>query len=117
MTDVSPDKLIENFNYKLGDDLKNLILKDWFIPIYCNTFLDWLEKNYKLDMSEKMYTKELDNLITELLSVEKCKEYLFSKNEFIKMMYHKHYIDNDKSFKLMSLRQSFVASILMHMWH
>lgn len=102
---------------KLPCDLKVHIFITFIVPQQCHIFLDWLKNNSHINMSSCVFTNEINDVITELLSNKYYMDYLFEKNTLIKKMYIKHYIKKEKMFVLMTTRRSFVTSILMCMWH
>jgi hypothetical protein len=108
--------LIKNIS-NLPCDLKRHIFTTFIVPQQCHIFLDWLENNSHIDMTSRVFTNEINDIIIELLSTNYYMDYLFEKNAVIKKMYIKHYIKKEKMFVLMTTRKSFVTSILMYMWH
>ena len=58
----------------------------------------------------------LDKPMTEYEYLSHIQE-LGKKNKVFKKMYVKHYIQHNKSFLLMDMLHSFIASILMYLYH
>ena len=113
---INSEELTGNIE-KLPCDLKIHIFNTYLVPQQCEIFLNWLENNNAIDMTPNVFTQEIDNVIVGLLNNKKCLNYLFKENDNIKKMYIRHYIKRERAFNNMSVRKSFVTSILMYMWH
>lgn len=53
----------------------------------------------------------------QILKYPLAVQYLCVKNPLFKQMYIRHYIENNRHFVRMTTLESFVLSILMHMYH
>lgn len=98
----------------LPDDVMRHIYEEYFVGIdACNKYLELLK-------SDKSHNLEYAHLVepTRRLLAHPCAvEYLCSKHKVFKKMYVKHYIQHNKSFLLMDMLHSFIASILMYLYH
>jgi hypothetical protein len=98
----------------LPDDVMRHIYEEYFVGIEaCNKFLELL----KSENSHSLEYKPLIDLARRLLQYPCAVEYLCGKHTVFKKMYIEHYIKNNKSFLLMDMLESFVLSILMHLYH
>ncbi len=98
----------------LPDDVMRHIYEEYFVGIdACNKFLELL----KSESSCSLEYKPLIDLARRLLQYPCAVEYLCGKHTIFKKMYIEHYIKNNKSFLLMDTLESFVLSILMHLYH
>jgi hypothetical protein len=98
----------------LPDDVMRHIYEEYFVGIEaCNKFLELL----KSESSQSLEYKQLTNLADRLLQYPCAVEYLCEKHTIFKKVYIEHYIKNNKSFLLMDMLESFVLSILMHLYH
>lgn len=105
-----PEQLIGD----LPPDIKNNIFYNYILlKPECDYFLNWLENNYML----KRPCTEVEDLVNKLLKSESSVEYLRAKNSNLNHTYVEHFIKNKKNFDLMNMTNSFIASILMYMWH
>ena len=94
----------------LPDDVARQIYE---IKERCDDFLDLL----KTDSAASLHYKPLLIPAQRLLEHPCAIEYLCLKNPLFKELYTGHYIKNHKNFIHMSTLESFLASILMHMYH
>ena len=98
----------------LPDDVMRHIYEEDFVGIdTCNKYLALL----KSAESQSLNYKPLMDLTRRLLEYPFAIEYLCSKHPIFKQMYIKHYIQNKKSFVQMNMLESFILSILMHLYH
>ena len=98
----------------LPDDVMRHIYEEYFVGIdTCNKYLKLLES----DESRRLKYEHLTEPTRQLLQHPCAVEYLCKKHEIFKKMYTKHYIQHNKSFVLMDMLHSFIASILMHLYH
>jgi hypothetical protein len=98
----------------LPDDVMRHIYEEYFVGIdTCNKYLKLLES----DESHNLNYLPLLEPTRRLLEHPCAVEYLCSKHKVFKIMYVKHYINHNKSFLLMDMPHSFIASILMYLYH
>ena len=98
----------------LPDDVIRHIYEEYFIGIdTCNKYLELL----KSKESQGLNYKPLMDLTRRLLEYPCAIEYLCGKHPIFKKMYIEHYIKNNKLFAQMDNLESFVLSILMHLYH
>jgi len=98
----------------LPDDVMRHIYEEYLVGIdACNKYLELL----KSEKSRRLEYKPLIEITRQLLQYPCAVEYLCGKHEIFKKMYVEHYIKNNKSFLLMDILDSFVLSILMHLYH
>jgi len=98
----------------LPDDVIRHIYEEYFVGIdTCDKYLELL----KSTESQSLNYKPLMDLTRRLLEYPFAIEYLCGKHMFFKKMYIKHYIQNNKSFVQMNMLESFILSILMHLYH
>ena len=98
----------------LPDDVVRHIYEEYFVGIdTCNKYLELL----KSEKSRSLEYKPLIEITRRLLQYPCAVEYLCGKHKIFKKMYVEHYIKNNKSFLLMDMLESFVLSILMHLYH
>lgn len=98
----------------LPDDVIRHIYEEYFIGIdTCNKYLELL----KSKESQRLEYEPLVELSRRLLEYPCAIEYLCSKHQIFKKMYIEHYIKNNKLFVLMDNLESFILSILMHLYH
>ena len=98
----------------LPDDVMRHIYEEYFVGIdTCNKYLELL----KSENSRSLEYKPLIEITRRLLQHPCAVEYLCGKHKIFKKMYFEHYIKNNKSFLLMDMLESFVLSILMHLYH
>jgi hypothetical protein len=110
---VAMEKTVRLIN-SLPDDVMRHIYEEYFVGIdACNKFLELL----KSESSSSLEYKPLIDLARRLLQHPCAVEYLCGKHPIFKKVYIEHYIKNNKSFLLMDMFESFVLSILMHLYH
>lgn len=110
---VAMTKTIRLIN-SLPDDVMRHIYEQYFVGIdACNTYLELL----KSDESHSLIYSHLVEPTRRLLEHPCAVEYLCSKHPIFKKMYIEHYIKNNKWFVLMGKLESFIVSILMHLYH
>jgi hypothetical protein len=98
----------------LPDDVVRHIYEEYFVGIdTCNKYLELL----KSEKSRSLEYKPLIEITRRLLQYPCAVEYLCGKHQIFKKVYIEHYIKNNKSFLLMDMLESFVLSILMHLYH
>jgi len=98
----------------LPDDVIRHIYEEYFVGIdTCNKYLELL----KSDTSQSLIYTQLVEPTRRLLEYPCAIEYLCSKHKIFKQMYIKHYIQNNKLFAQMDNLESFILSILMHLYH
>jgi hypothetical protein len=98
----------------LPDDVMRHIYEEYFVGIdTCNKYLELL----KSDESQSLNYKPLMDLTRRLLEYPCAIEYLCSKHQIFKKMYIEHYIKKNKCFVQMDMLESFILSILMHLYH
>ena len=98
----------------LPDDVMRHIYEEYFVGIdTCNKYLELL----KSDDSHNLEYAHLVEPTRRLLAHPCAVEYLCSKHKIFKKMYIEHYIKNNKAFLLMDMLHSFIASILMYLYH
>ena len=98
----------------LPDDVMRHIYEEYFVGIdTCNKYLELL----KTDESHRLSHWHLIEPTRRLLEYPCAVEYLCSKHPIFKRMYIEHYIKNNKWFVLMNVLESFIVSILMHIYH
>ena len=101
----------------LPDDLKNKVYMDHFhIKYKCDKLLKWFNDNYKLNCNPN----EVEELTDQILSDKEGVEYMMRQNNFFKLVYKMHFIDNlhpKVGFKLLNRTKSLILTILMCMWH
>ena len=98
----------------LPDDVMRHIYEEYFVGIdTCNKYLELL----KSDESQSLNYKPLRDLTRRLLEYPCAIEYLCSKHQIFKKMYIEHYIKKNKCFVQMDMLESFILSILMHLYH
>jgi hypothetical protein len=98
----------------LPDDVMRHIYEEYFVGIdTCNKYLKLIES----DESHNLQYKHLVEPTRMLLEHPCAIEYLCSKHAVFKQMYIKHYMQHNKSFLLMDMLHSFIASILMYLYH
>ena len=98
----------------LPDDVMRHIYEEYFVGIdTCNKFLELLKSENSSSLEYKPLIKIAGRLIQSPCAVE----YLCGKHKIFKKVYIEHYIKNNKSFLLMNMLESFVLSILMHLYH
>ena len=111
MQDVSKTARLIN---SLPDDVIRHIYDEYFIGIdTCNKYLELLKS---VESQSLIYT-QLVEPTRRLLEYPCAIEYLCGKHPIFKQMYIKHYIKNNKSFVQMDNLESFILSILMHLYH
>lgn len=111
MQDVSKTARLIN---SLPDDVIRHIYEEYFIGIdTCDKYLKLLES---VESQSLIYT-QLVEPTRRLLEYPCAIEYLCSKHPIFKQMYIKHYIKNNKLFVQMDNLESFILSILMHLYH
>jgi len=80
----------------------------------CTEFLNLLLEDKRSHSLELNHLRE----ITERLLQHECAiKYLSKHCEVFNNMYKAHYIDNNKCFVLMNVLDSFIASMLMSLYH
>jgi hypothetical protein len=98
----------------LPDDVIRHIYEEYFIGIdTCNKYLELL----KSTESQSLKYEHLVELSRRLLEYPCAVEYLCGKHQIFKKMYIEHYIKNNKLFAQMDNLESFILSILMHLYH
>jgi hypothetical protein len=98
----------------LPDDVMRHIYEEYFVGIdTCNKYLELL----KSDESHSLSHLHLIEPTRRLLEHPCAIEYLCRKHPIFKRMYIEHYIKNNKWFLLMDMLESFIVSILMHLYH
>lgn len=85
----------------------------YLIKETCDAFLDMLKTKSASSLRHKPLLIPAEQLLSNPCAVE----YLCLKNPLFKEMYTIHYIKNNKNFIHMTTLESFVVSILMHMYH
>ncbi len=103
------------FITNLPSDLSQHIFEDHIVNISdCDKFLDYLQKNHKLNLDFSNIEGVVEKLLDSPLSID----YLCEKNKYIELCYKAHYVENDHvGFVKMSKLHSFIASILFYMYH
>lgn len=110
---VALQKTIRLIN-SLPDDVMRHIYEEYFVGIdTCNKYLKLLET----DESRNLKYEHLLEPTRRLLEHPCAIEYLSSKHKVFKHMYTEHYINHNKSFLRMDMLHSFIASILMYLYH
>ena len=110
---IAFEKIVRLIN-SLPDDVMRHMYEEYFIGIdTCDKFLELL----KSESSSSLEYKPLIDLARRLLQHPCAVEYLCGKHPIFKKVYIEHYIKNNKSFLLMDMLESFVLSILMHLYH
>jgi len=98
----------------LPDDVMRHIYEEYFVGIdTCNKYLKLLES----DESHNLNYLPLVEPTRRLLKHPCAVEYLCSKHKVFKYVYTEHFIKKNKSFLLMDMLHSFIASVLMHLYH
>jgi len=98
----------------LPDDVMRHIYEQYFVGIdECNQYLELL----KSDKSHNLEYEHLTEPTRKLLQHPCAVEYLCKKHKVFKHMYTEHYIKHNKSFLRMDMLHSFIASILMYLYH
>ena len=90
------------------------IYEEYFVGIdACNKYLELL----KSEESQRLVYDHLIDPTRRLLEYPCAVEYLCSKHPIFKRMYIEHYVQHQKMFGLMTVLESFIVSILMHLYH
>ncbi len=98
----------------LPDDVMRHIYEEYFVGIdTCKKYLELLKSDESRSLQYEHLIEPTRNLLKHPCSVE----YLCKKHSIFKKVYTEHYIQNNKSFLLMNMLESFVVSILMHLYH
>uniref|UniRef100_A0A6C0HJG5 Uncharacterized protein n=1 Tax=viral metagenome TaxID=1070528 RepID=A0A6C0HJG5_9ZZZZ len=98
----------------LPDDVNRYIYEEYFVGIEaCNQYLQLLNSRE----STRLEYAHLIQPTRKLLGNPCAVEYLCKKHEIFNKMYKEHYIKHNKLFVLMQLLDSFILSILMHLYH
>ena len=98
----------------LPDDVARHIYEEYFVAKdTCENFLKLLHTRSAMSLDYKPLLEPARRLLNHPCAIE----YLCIKNPLFKQMYTDHYLKNNKYFVLMTTLQSFVLSILMHMYH
>lgn len=83
--------------------------------IEANHVLDWFL--YSEDAQRLKMDNNIFHLLLKLTKKKTCVKYLCSKDKEFSLCYIDHFINNKKSFELMSKEESFYLSILMYKYH
>ena len=77
------------------------------------------EEFIKSISSQRLYvTSEFNNYVFNIIfKDENVIKYILSKNKIFNKYYKKEFIDNNKTFKLMTQNESFLYSILYELYH
>lgn len=122
MQDNINDNINDSIAYKktvrlintLPDDVMRHIYEQYFVGIdTCNKYLELLKCKDSQNLKYEHLLEPTRRLLTHPCAVE----YLCSKHAGFKQMYITHYIKNNKLFLLMDMLHSFIASILMYLYH
>ena len=110
---IALEKTVRLIN-TLPDDVMRHIYEEYFIGIEaCNKYLELLKSS---EAQSLIYNKLVDPT-RRLLEYPCAVEYLCSKHPIFKQMYIEHYVKNNKYFAQMNVLESFIVSILMHLYH
>ena len=102
------------FSRKIPKDIVSKIVDDYFkYDIEYNSLLNILENNNskKLNGCDLLYY--IDNVLNDPLYIK----YIQSKNSLFKEIYQEHYVQNNKTFILMNVKESLCCSWLMNLYH
>ena len=122
MQDKMQDKRDDSIAYtktvrlinSLPDDVMRHIYEQYFVGIdTCNKYLELLEGSDSRNLKFEHLVEPTRRLLEHPCAVE----YLCSKHSVFKKMYIEHYINHHKAFLLMDMLHSFIASILMWLYH
>ena len=98
----------------LPDDVLRHIYEEYFVvKEKCDDFLNLLNSKSSASLDYKPLLIPAKRLLNHPCAIE----YLCLKNPLFKQVYTDHYINNNTYFIYMTTLESFVLSILMHMYH
>ena len=98
----------------LPDDVARHIYEEYFlVKEKCDAFLKMLESKSSISLDYKPLLLPAKRLLDHPCAIE----YLCLKNPLFKQVYTDHYIKNKHNFIHMTTLESFLISILMHMYH
>ena len=98
----------------LPDDVARYIYEEYFVmKNACEKFLKLLHTKSAMSLEHKPLLEPAKALLNHPCAIE----YLCRKNPLFKQIYTDHYVKNKKHYELTTTLQSFVLSILMHMYH
>ena len=100
--------------------LPNVILKNIYFKyneLYYSKKYDSLLITLNDDVSNRLDTKNIMPHINEILNDKNYISYLQSNNSIFKNIYQKHYVENNKIFVLMNVKDSLALSWLMYLHH
>ena len=98
----------------LPDDVMRHIYEEYFVGIdTCNKYLKLLESKESHNLNYLPLVEPTRRLLEHPCAIE----YLCGKHKVFKKMYTEHYIKHNKWFLLMDMLHSFIASILMYLYH
>ena len=98
----------------LPDDVMRHIYEEYFVAKdTCENFIKLLHTDASTSLDYKPLLEPARLLLNHPCAIE----YVCIKNPLFKQMYTEHYLKNNKYFVHMTTLQSFVLSILMHMYH
>lgn len=98
----------------LPDDVARHIYEEYFlVKDSCDAFLNMLKSRSSSSLDYKPLLIPAKRLLNHPCAVE----YLCLKNPLFKQVYSDHYVKNKNNFIYMTTLESFLLSILMHMYH
>ena len=98
----------------LPDDVMRHIYEEYFVcKDTCNKYLKLLNFNTPQNLIYGLLVEPTHRLLAYPCAIE----YLCTKHSIFKKMYIEHYIKNNKWYERMSTFESFIASILIHIYH
>lgn len=98
----------------LPDDVLRHIYEEYFVcKDTCNKYLRLLHSNTPHGLIYGLLVEPTRRLLKYPCAIE----YLCTKHSIFNKMYIEHFIKNNKWYEKMSMFESFIASILTHIYH